>query len=67
MRDFVVGTIVGLTPGLIVMSALGHQIVRIIADPTGPEIALLIGAAALWIAVSIGANILLSALGRKPS
>jgi phospholipase D1/2 len=67
LRDFVVGTIIGLTPGMIVMSALGHQIVRILADPSGPEIALLIGAAALWIAVSIGANVLLSRLGRKPS
>jgi phospholipase D1/2 len=67
LRDFVVGTMIGLAPGMIVMSALGHQIVRILADPTGPEIALLIGAAALWIAVSIGANVLLTGLGRKRS
>ena len=56
-----------LTPGMIVMSAMGHQIVRMLANPTGSEIVLLIGALALWIAVSVGANILVARLGRERS
>jgi phospholipase D1/2 len=65
LRDYVIGTLLGLAPGMIVISALGHQIVRILADPSAPDIALLIGAAALWIAVSLGANVLVSRLGRE--
>ena len=67
LSDFLIGTILGLTPGMIVMSAMGHQIVRMLANPTGSEIVLLIGALALWIAVSVGANILVARLGRERS
>ena len=40
---FVAGTILGMLPGWIVMSALGHQIMRIISEPSAADVALLAG------------------------
>ena len=40
---FVAGTILGMLPGWIVMSALGHQLMRIISGPSAADVALLAG------------------------
>ncbi len=58
--DYVAGTLLGLAPGLFVMAALGHEIVRVLADPSAYEIALLAGAVALWIGLSFGVQFLLA-------
>jgi phospholipase D1/2 len=58
--DYLAGTALGMLPGLIVLSILGHQIMRIITHPTPAEVALLAAAVAAWIAVSIGLQILVS-------
>ncbi|MFL6933917.1 MAG: VTT domain-containing protein [Xanthobacteraceae bacterium] len=58
--DFLAGTVLGMLPGLIVLSVLGHQIVRILADPSPAEIALLVAAVAAWIAVSVGLQFIVS-------
>src|SRR5437764_1457376 len=38
---FMAGTIIGMLPGWLVMSALGHQLMRIISAPSATDIALL--------------------------
>jgi phospholipase D1/2 len=56
--DYVGGTIIGMAPGLVMMSALGHQIFSIITSPTPLNVALLLLAIVGWIAVSLGAQAL---------
>jgi uncharacterized membrane protein YdjX (TVP38/TMEM64 family) len=60
--DYVAGTALGMLPGLVVLSVLGHQIVRILTHPTPVAVALLLAAVAGWIAVSIGLQVLVSKL-----
>lgn len=52
--DYLVGTALGMAPGLLIMSALGHNIVLIFTEPSLKHFALLIGAIALWIALILG-------------
>jgi phospholipase D1/2 len=60
--DYVAGTVLGMLPGLIVLSVLGHQIFRILIHPTPADVALLLAAVVGWIAVSIGLQVLVSKL-----
>ncbi|MBS7543137.1 VTT domain-containing protein [Ancylobacter oerskovii] len=60
LADYLVGTILGLMPGLIVMTALGRQIVDLLADPTLGAIALLVGFLALWIVLSLSFQLLVN-------
>ena len=53
------GTIIGMAPGLILMSALGYQIWSVITAPTLTNVLLFILAVLGWLAVSIGAQALL--------
>ena len=65
--DYLAGTALGMLPGLVVLSVLGHQIMRIITDPTPADLALLAAAVAAWIALSIGLQILVTRLwGARP-
>jgi uncharacterized membrane protein YdjX (TVP38/TMEM64 family)/phosphatidylserine/phosphatidylglycerophosphate/cardiolipin synthase-like enzyme len=57
--DYVLGTVIGMAPGLILMSALGYQIWSIIAEPTTTNILLFILAVLAWLAVSMGFQALL--------
>lgn len=52
------GTALGLLPGLLAMSALGHQIFRFIIDPNPADFGLLIAAALLWLALIIAGQAL---------
>lgn len=54
--DYIVGTVLGLLPGLLLMSALGYQIFRVIVAPTGADFVLLAGAALVWVVVVIVAQ-----------
>src|SRR5262249_60669134 len=47
--DFVAGTALGMLPGLVVLSILGHQIVRILTHPNPAHLALPVGAVAGWL------------------
>jgi phospholipase D1/2 len=49
--DYVIGTALGLLPGLLAMSALGYQVFRIIIDPSPVDFALLAGAILIWLAL----------------
>jgi hypothetical protein len=44
------------------MSALGHQLSRILIEPTPTEIVLLVTFVVIWIAVSVGVQVLVSKL-----
>jgi phospholipase D1/2 len=54
LADYLIGTAVGMAPGLVVMSALGHQILLIFTDPSPRHFALLAAAIALWLALIFG-------------
>jgi phospholipase D1/2 len=57
--DYVLGTIIGMAPGLILMSALGYQIWSVITAPTPTNVLLFVLAVLGWIAASIGAQAVL--------
>ena len=61
--DYVVGTVLGLLPGLLLMSALGYQIYRFLIAPTAADLALLAGAALLWVVAVFGAQRLVARVG----
>jgi phospholipase D1/2 len=54
LLDYVAGTLLGLLPGLILMSALGAQIARIITAPSALELALFALCIIAWIGLSFG-------------
>ncbi len=58
--EYVAGTMLGMLPGLIMISAVGHQIARILTAPTPTDFAWLAAVVAGWIAVSIGVQALVS-------
>lgn len=64
LQDYLAGTILGMAPGLLVMSVLGHQIFQILTRPTFANIAIVGVAIVAWIAVSVGVQMLASRLRR---
>jgi uncharacterized membrane protein YdjX (TVP38/TMEM64 family) len=50
--DYIIGTIIGLAPGLLVLTALGRQIAALIARPHWQGIVLTIAALAAWGGIS---------------
>jgi phospholipase D1/2 len=63
--DYIAGTILGMLPGLIVLSILGHQVMRILSNPTWTEVGLLVAAVAAWIGASIGLQAAVTKLGSE--
>jgi len=59
LSDYLIGTLLGLLPGLAVMSLLGDQLVRILNAPTPVEVGILIVLLILWIGLSLGLQTLL--------
>jgi uncharacterized membrane protein YdjX (TVP38/TMEM64 family) len=66
LPDYVVGTVLGLLPGLLVMSSLGHQLFSFMVAPTTSGFLVLAGAVIVWALVAIGAQRLALKLGAKP-
>ncbi|WP_395017475.1 VTT domain-containing protein [Dongia sp.] len=62
--DYIVGTALGLAPGILVMSLLGSTIVDIIAHPTFGGIALLVGLLVGAILLSLGIQMIVGRLRR---
>ncbi len=58
--DYMVGTFIGMLPGMIMILAVGNQFARIMTQPTALDLALLAGAVAAWIALSIGVQVVMS-------
>ena len=62
---YVLGTLIGMAPGLLLMSALGHQFVRILSEPKLSDFALLLGVVLLWIAFAGGVQLLVTRFGKR--
>lgn len=60
LRDYTLGTLLGILPGTIALTAFGHQLREILASPTLKNVGLLIAAVLAWIALSIGLQRLVS-------
>ena len=52
-RDYMIGTVMGMAPGLILMTALGDRLRRVWEDPSWGQVLLLVLVAALWLGLSV--------------
>ncbi len=65
LRDYLIGTLLGMTPGILAMSALGSQIADLARNASWSS-ALLLGLAfAAWIAICFGAQFLVTWLAAR--
>lgn len=60
--DFLVGTLIGMLPGLVLMSVMGDRIIRILVEPSAGDIAILVVCVAGLIGLAVAAQ---SFLGRR--
>jgi phosphatidylserine/phosphatidylglycerophosphate/cardiolipin synthase-like enzyme/uncharacterized membrane protein YdjX (TVP38/TMEM64 family) len=60
LTQYLLGTALGMLPGILMMSVLGHQLSQIILHPNAFSLAMLAGAVLGWIALSIGIQALVS-------
>ncbi|MCA0303425.1 MAG: TVP38/TMEM64 family protein [Proteobacteria bacterium] len=65
--DFVLGTAIGLAPGLVLLSIMGDRILRILSDPSAADIVILVLCVAGLIGLAVGAQSLLARRGRRAS
>lgn len=63
--DFLLGTMLGMLPGLVVASVLGDRIVAIVSDPSLAQVGLFALSVSAWIGLAVGAQALASRLGRR--
>jgi phosphatidylserine/phosphatidylglycerophosphate/cardiolipin synthase-like enzyme/membrane protein DedA with SNARE-associated domain len=63
--DFFAGTLLGLTPGILIFGALGETMMRLMTEPSATEIALAGAFVVVWLAVSLGIQALVSRLGNQ--
>jgi phosphatidylserine/phosphatidylglycerophosphate/cardiolipin synthase-like enzyme/membrane protein DedA with SNARE-associated domain len=63
--DFLVGTLIGMLPGLVLLSIMGDRIIRILAEPSAGDIAILILCVAGLIGLAIAAQALLGRRGNR--
>ncbi|QUS42291.1 phospholipase [Tardiphaga alba] len=64
-RDFIIGTVIGMAPGLIAMSVFGSQIADLLRNPSWGSVALLLLGIAVWVAFSIGAQFVVTWWSRR--
>jgi uncharacterized membrane protein YdjX (TVP38/TMEM64 family) len=60
--DFLGGTLIGMAPGILVITQLGHQLVRMLTDPKPMDIVIFVAFVIAWLAVSLGLQALASRL-----
>jgi phospholipase D1/2 len=60
LADYLIGTALGLAPGLAAMSLLGDQLARILARPTVFDVGILMAVVIAWIGLSLGLQPLLA-------
>jgi phospholipase D1/2 len=60
LTQYLLGTAMGMLPGIFVMSVLGHQLSEIILHPSPVSLAMLAGVVLGWIALSIAVQALVS-------
>ncbi|MFL6797345.1 MAG: VTT domain-containing protein [Xanthobacteraceae bacterium] len=57
--DFMLGTVLGMAPGIVLMSLLGSRLASLLTEPTPSNIALLIAAVLGWIGLTLTVQALL--------
>ncbi len=67
LSDYLVGTVIGLLPGMIVITALGSQIVNLLSNPSAADVALLALAVAVWIGISFAIQAMATKLRSRTS
>jgi phospholipase D1/2 len=65
LSAYIAGTVIGMAPGLLLMSALGHQFVRILSEPKPADFAMLFGVIVAWLALVGGVQLLFVKFGRN--
>jgi uncharacterized membrane protein YdjX (TVP38/TMEM64 family) len=60
LGQYVLGTVIGMAPGILVMSLLGHQLSQLFLHPSATQLALLAAAIIAWIGLSIGVQALVT-------
>lgn len=60
--DFALGTLLGMAPGIVLMSVLGDRIVHTLIDPTVAQVGWLALGVGVWLGVSFGVQALISRL-----
>lgn len=65
--DFLLGTLIGMGPGLAAIALMGDRLVKVLANPTAGEIAVLAFCVAGWIGLSFGAQAVVTRLGGRAS
>ena len=63
--DYMLGTVLGMAPGLVLMSALGYQIFNVLTAPTPLNVTLFVLAVAAWIGASLGIQALVTRSRRR--
>lgn len=58
--DFLAGTVVGMAPGIFVMTVFGTQIADLLSSPDLSDMAALVGILAVWLGVSVALQRLIS-------
>lgn len=59
-KDYILGTILGMAPGLLVITTLGNRIAEVLTEPSAGQIALLAVVVCLWFGMSIGLQFVVS-------
>jgi phospholipase D1/2 len=63
--DYTAGTLIGLAPGLVLLTALGDRLVAAIREPTLGRVLLLIAVLVAWALTSFGLQVLISRWRRR--
>ena len=63
--DFLVGTLIGMLPGLVLLSVMGDRIIRVLAEPSAGDIAILVVCVAALIGLAVAAQAFLSRRGGR--
>ncbi|WP_372422257.1 VTT domain-containing protein [Salinarimonas chemoclinalis] len=63
--DYLVGTLLGMAPGLVMLTLLGTRLAEVLASPDPWALALLGLAVLAWIALSLGMQVLVYRIKRK--
>ncbi|MGE4079877.1 MAG: VTT domain-containing protein [Reyranella sp.] len=65
--DFALGTLIGMSPGLLAMALLGDRLIQVLLHPAAGEIGLLALCVVGWLALSFAAQALVTRLSGRPS
>jgi uncharacterized membrane protein YdjX (TVP38/TMEM64 family) len=58
--DYMLGTLVGMAPGIAVMTALGDRLRQVLHNPSAANVGLLVLFVGVWIALSVALQVTLS-------